>query len=206
MTDTQSTTDEQVARRNLITSIFVALLIAIAYQETVSPVRSSIRESGITLGTMSLFIVFFLTSLRFFIGGVLHLMNKNLYRRGTVWFYDFMIIVLECTILIFLGGNSAAEENRIARLDFVQLLILLYVVDILWIISQWFMGRVANSWHREFIPWGWCILNTALLAGITLLNVWAHGTYSNWGYALLLAMNIAAFVVDVVLMDYFTIV
>jgi hypothetical protein len=203
VTDTGGLAQEQVERRNLITSIFVVILIGIAYQETVSPVRTSIRQSGVTLGTLSLFIIFFLTSLRFFIGNMLHLMSTELCQmKGYVWFYDFMVIVLQSTLLIFLGGNASMEQNEIARIDFVQLLVLLYLLDVLWIVSQWFMGKIMSSWRRSFIPWAWCILNTALIASVTVINSWTHGTYSALGYILLLLTNVVAFIVDVILVDY----
>jgi hypothetical protein len=134
------------------------------------------------------------------------LTNRTLYRSGTVWFYDFLVIVLECTVLIFLGGNSSPEANRIARIDFVQLLVLLYSVDVLWIISQWIMSKVASSWHRDRIPLGWCSLNAALIVGTILVHIGMNGTYSNLGYTLLLAMNIGAFVIDVLLMDHYQLV
>ena len=48
-------TDEKVKKaekRNLLSSFFITVLIGLAYQEMVSPVRESVRASGITLGTV----------------------------------------------------------------------------------------------------------------------------------------------------------
>jgi hypothetical protein len=39
---------QQIKKRNLLSSFFVILLIALAYQEMITPVRESVRASGIT--------------------------------------------------------------------------------------------------------------------------------------------------------------
>ena len=78
-------------KRNVISSIFIAMLITLAYAETFPPVRESVRTHGLTLGTIILFFVFFLTSMRFFIGNQLHLLSESCVRmRGDMWLYDFL--------------------------------------------------------------------------------------------------------------------
>jgi hypothetical protein len=195
-------------RRNVISSIFVAVLIGIGFQETVSPVRQSFRGSGVTLATMTLLVVFFLTSLRFFIGNQLHLMNESLMLMpGGMWFYDFSVVVLQCTVLIFLGGNASIEQNEKARIDFIALLIILYCIDIVWIMSQWALGKVKESLQRKFVPWAWCILNTALTASITIIRLLAgDNPYSDIAMVLFLICNLIAFVVDVILVDYYDVI
>jgi hypothetical protein len=86
------------------------------------------------------------------------------------------------------------------------LLILLYLLDVLWIIFQWLVSRFAQSWRRDFIPWGWGRLNAALIIGTILIHIGTGSTYSNLEYTLLLVMNIGAFVADVLLMDYYQLV
>jgi hypothetical protein len=62
-------------KRKLISSIFITMLIGISYKEMLAPVSNSVRASGFTAGTMFLAIIFFLTSMRFFIGNQLHLLS-----------------------------------------------------------------------------------------------------------------------------------
>jgi CDP-diglyceride synthetase len=58
---------QQAEKRNLLSSFFITVLIGIAYQEMIAPVRESVRASGITLGTSILMAVFFLTGIRFWL-------------------------------------------------------------------------------------------------------------------------------------------
>ena len=93
---------KQAEKRNLLSSIFVTLLIGLAYQEMISPVRESIRATGLTWGTFVLFLVFFLTTMRFFIGAQLHLISESLLKLpGRVWFFDFIFIVLEMVVMVY---------------------------------------------------------------------------------------------------------
>ena len=107
-----------------------------------------------------MFLVFFLTSMRFFIGNQLHLLNESLTRMpGNVWLYDLMVIIAQSVAFIFLGGVCSPEANRSAKIGFVEILIVIYVIDVLWIVSQWIIGRLKAEYKREFVPWVWGILN-----------------------------------------------
>src|SRR5438876_5029123 len=89
----------QAERRNLVSSAFIGLLIALAFGEAVGPVRESVRSFGLTLGTAMLFLAFFLTIMRFFIGAILHLVSPELVTMpGRVWFFDFMVITIESVV------------------------------------------------------------------------------------------------------------
>lgn len=195
---------QQNERRNFLSSVFVVILIGLAYQEMVTPIRESIRSSGITLGTVILFSVFFLTSMRFFMGNQLHLMSEDLLKaKGEVWFYDLMVIILQTTTMVFLGGVSSVEASRNAKIGFVELLIALYAIDVLWILSQWGLGRVLKNWRRNFIPWAWGILNTVLIVSMALLRLIVGDLYSNIGLIGLGVLNGIAFIIDVMLVDYY---
>lgn len=195
---------KQNERRNFLSSIFVVLLIGLAYQELVTPIRESVRSSGITLGTAILFFVFFLTSMRFFMGNQLHLMSEDLLEmKGEVWLYDLMAIIFQTTIMVFLGGVSSVEASRSAKIGFVELLIFLYAIDVLWILSQWGFGKVLKNWRRSFIPWAWGILNTLLIIGTVLLILVVGDLYSKTGLICLAILNGTAFVIDVMLVDYY---
>ena len=190
-------------KRNLLSSFFVALLIGLAYQEMIPPVRESVRASGITLGTFVLFSIFFLTSMRFFIGNQLHLLSESLARMpGNVWLYDLMVIIAQSVAFIFLGGICSLEANRSATIGFIEILIAIYVIDVIWIVSQWIIGKLKAKCKREFIPWAWGILNTVLVVLLVVLSIICD-LYAGIGLICLFVLNLAAFVVDVILVDYY---
>lgn len=195
---------QQIERRNLLSSIFVVILIGLAYGEMIPLVRESVRSLGITLGTSILVVIFFLTSMRFFMGNQLHLMSEALVRmKGGVWFYDLIFIILQTVVLIFLGGVSSVEVSRNVQIGFSEFLIVLYALDVLWIISQWMLGKILHNWQREFIPWAWAILNTVLIVGMVLVRIITGSAYSDAEILWLGALNGVGFIVDVMLVDYY---
>jgi len=200
----ENTKKQQIEKRNLLSSFFVTLLIALAYQEMITPVRESVRTSGFTLETFLLMSVFFLTTMRFFVGNQLHLLSESLVTMpGLVWFYDLMVIIVQSVVLTFLGGVSSVEANRQTPVDFVQLLIILYVIDVAWIISQWILGKILPKWRRAFIPWAWGILNSILVICIQAFRFFVNDIYSTFGIVVLFVLNLIGFIVDVVLVDYY---
>lgn len=195
---------KQAEKRYLVSTFFVALLIGLAYQEMVAPVREAVRASGITFSTFALVAIFFFVSVRFFIGNQLHLLSDGLAKLpGLVWLYDLMIIIIQCVVLVFMGGDSTVAQNQNAVIDFVDLLITLYVIDVLWIISQWVLGKILPSWKRGFLPWVWGVLNAVLVIFILILRSIVGDVYSTTGLMWLFGLNFIAFVVDVVLVDYY---
>jgi|GEM_PF-2252914 len=195
---------QQIEKRNLLSSFFITLLIALAYQEMITPVRESVRTSGMTLGTFLLMTIFFVTTMRFFVGNQLHLLSESLVKMpGLVWFYDLMVIIIQSVVLTFLGGVSSVEVNRQTSVDFIQLLIILYVIDVAWIISQWILGKILPKWRRVFIPWAWAILNSILVICIVALGFFVDDKYSTFGIIILFVLNLIGFIVDVVLVDYY---
>lgn len=195
---------QQIEKRNLLSSFFVTLLIALAYQEMIVPVGESVRTSGMTLGTFLLMTIFFVTTMRFFVGNQLHLLSESLVKMpGLVWFYDLMVIIIQSVVLTFLGGVSSVEVNRQTSVDFIQLLIILYVIDVAWIISQWILGKILPKWRRAFIPWAWAILNSILVICIVALGFFVDDKYSTFSIIILFVLNFIGFIVDVVLVDYY---
>jgi CDP-diglyceride synthetase len=193
-------------KRNLVSSIFVTLLLGLAYQEMIAPVRVSFRETGFSLGLITILVIFFLTSIRFFIGAQLHLLSDRLLEMGGfVWFYDFMWIVIEMTVMAFMGGVSSVKASSEARIDFFTFLIVLYSIDVAWIVSQYLLGKPWKYFRRQFIPWRWAILNSFLIAFILLLQHFTKDLYSTTGLIWLLVLNIGAFVIDVILVDYYNV-
>jgi len=198
---------KQAERRNMMSSFFVTLLIGLAYEQMASPVRESISVSGITFGTFALVATFFVVSIRFFVGNQLHLLSESLTKiPGLAWLYDLIVIILQSTLLVFIGGDTTIKQNQGASIGFAGLLIALYVIDVLWIVSQWALGKLIPGWKRAFIPWVWGILNTALVVCVVFLSIIIKDIYSTTGLAWLLVLNFLAFVVDVILVDYYDVI
>lgn len=194
-------------KRSIISSVFIAMLIGLAYAEMFPPVRESVRTHGLTLGSITLFFIFFMTSMRFFIGNQLHLLSESCLRmRGDIWLYDFLIITYQTLILCFLGGLSSVDINYRVHIDFVDLLIFLYLVDIAWIVSQKLFGLFFKGWKRQFIPWAWAILNVLLVISIVLLRLLIDDIFSDQGLIWLGVLSIVAFVLDIILIDHYDII
>jgi hypothetical protein len=204
--NTEGRRNQQHERRILLSQIFIVLLVSIAYQEMVAPIRDSLHSFGITLGATALFLVFLMATMRIFIGSQLHLMSENLLGMpGKVWFYDFLVIILEAMIMIFLGGETSVEVSRNSKIGFWGFLTALYILDVLWIVSQWGIGKFARSWERRFIPWAWAALNIVLIILMVLMRLLAGDIYSNANLIWLVFINAIAFVVDMFLVDYYKI-
>lgn len=196
-------TEKRAKRRELFPSFFMVVLIGIAYQEMVSASRESFRARGLTLGTVGLSLIFFLTAMRFFVGDYLHLQSgPMLSARGPVWFYDLMVIIAQATLLMYLGGLVSVEASKNSPVGFFWMLIILYASDVVWIISQALLGRLFHGWRRTFIPWPWCVLNS-LLIGIMLLANASCSIYSAEGIWIMGLVNGLGFVMDMVLVDYY---
>ncbi len=191
-------------RRNLISSIFIGLLLALAYQEMIVPARNDFRTNGFSLGLLVLLLIFFLTTIRFFIGAQLHLTNEsNISAKGGPWFYDFAIITLEMTIMTFMGGVTSVGESRSASIGFFGMLSILLIADILWIVSIWIIGKVFPKSKRLFVPWGWAILNTALLIAMLVSLLIFGDPYGTAGLIAQGVLHCIAFVCDVMLIDHY---
>jgi hypothetical protein len=199
--------EAQVERRNVVSSAFIGLLTALAFGEAVPPVRDSVRADGLTLGTAMLSLVFFLTIMRFFIGALLHLVSREMVSLpGRIWFFDFMVITAETVIFIFLGGLTSMEQSERSTVGFVTLLIAVYLLDIAWIVAQWALGMAFDGFRRPLIPWKWAVLNGFAVAAIVIPGLAAGTLYSPGMLIWLGVVNTVAFIVDVVLVDYWDVV
>jgi hypothetical protein len=197
----------QAERRNLVSSAFIGLLAALAVGEAVVPVRDSFRDAGLTLATSMLFLAFFFTLMRFFIGALLHLLGPELAAMsGRVWFHDFMWITVETVVLVFLGGLTSLEASSRSSVGFVRLLLVLFAIDIAWVAAQWVLSRVFPSFRRGWIPWKWAALNAVAGAALLIPRLWSDGFYGDGLLVWLGVTSLAAFVVDVVLVDYYDLI
>lgn len=196
---------KRIERRKTLSSLFLGMLAVIAYDHLIEPVRESIRLKGFSLEIVLLAAVFFFTSMRFVIGNQLHLLSDELMQMdGVVWFYDFLFISFETTLFVFLAETTSVEESLLANFDFVEILILIYLFDILWIASQYLFGRLSRDWKRKKIPWEWAALNLALTMAMGIIYL-INGTFYSINSLLFVALlNFAAFGLDAWYMDIYS--
>jgi hypothetical protein len=211
---TREDPDVRVRRRRLLISgVLVTGLIAVAYSEPVGVVREAVQTEGVSIQAFSLFIVYFLTVLRFFIGDILHLEEDELTgsHAQVKWFFDLCFIIPECVILIFLGELTSLQENATSRIGFFDLLATLLVVDVVWIMLMAGLNRLykmrpdgsfSGLWARENIPYGWALLNGALLAVLYPLGFIFDDHFPVWKLWLLVGISVVAFVIDVFVLNY----
>lgn len=197
--------DDRLQKRELISSLFLTVLVGLAFQEMIAPVRRSVRIEGITYPTFVLAAAFVLTSLRFFIGNYLHLREVTCAHRtsGKVWLTDFLMVILQSLVIIFMGGLCSAAANRQASIKFADLLLILCAIDMVWVSLSWISGRRTKTLRREDIPFGWAALNSMMTMAL-VSPIWYHKDYhSKLGLSLLLFAGVLAFVVDVIVLDHY---
>ncbi len=187
-----------------MTALFITMLIGLAFDAMtdVSKPRESISE-------LLLVVVFFLTTTRFFIGNNLHLVSDELLQLdGLVWFYDLLIIIGESIVLIQLGKATTADPDKQGRVDFFDLLVLLFAIDVSWILSQIILARVASKWRaalrwrRRTFPTEWLYLNVVLLMCLIGYKVIVRDIFDVASLVFVVLLSAGAFVVDLILIDY----
>ena len=190
-------------KRMLLSSIFIVILIGIAYSQMFAVIIPLYYANAFQNTDMILCIIFFITSFRFFVGNQLHLLNPEINTlRGTIWLYDLIVITLQTLLIIFLGSLCVADQNTKVNYDFFTILTYLYIVDIGWIMSQWLFGMIHTEYKRQSIPWPWLILNSGLLVSIWIIRTISIHVYTPMMLTILCIINGVAFIVDVMLIDY----
>jgi hypothetical protein len=194
----------QAEKRNLLASFFVTLLIGLAFQEMILASREAFSSEGITIETILFGLMFFFIAVRFFVGNLLHLQSENLLvLPGLVWMYDLLAIVAQSSVLVLIGSFVTVQVNRDADVGFLDYVIMLYTIDVLWILSQWMIGRVFQTWRRESVPFAWAFLNFLLIVSFWILSSLIPDIYSLEGLIGLTVLNFIGFVADMVLIDYY---
>jgi hypothetical protein len=199
--------DAQVNRRSTVSTVFIGLVIGLAITEAVASVRDEIGKSGVTPENFILFVVFMLTTIRFFIGFQLHLMDKRLLSmKGQVWFFDFIVIIIETMMLVFMAEVCTVARSK-SIYSFGGLLALLLATDAVWVFIQWAAGRASAEWRRHQVLWGWGVSGVVLLIVLGLFKWSPGGLYSAggmceglWG---LLFLNVGAFIFDLGMADHY---
>jgi hypothetical protein len=198
--------NKQAKRRSEVSTLFVGFLIALAIAEAVAPMREALTTNKLTWQSLILFAVFMLTTIRFFFGFQLHLMDDKLVEsNGLVWLFDFIVIVVETIILTFMGELSTVEKNAGATWDFMRLLELLLFADIMWALLQELLSFYFASWKRRVL-WGWGLSGLVLLALFAVVRCLAGDFYTDYALWSLLVINLAAFITDVILIDHYDLV
>jgi hypothetical protein len=117
-------------RRGEAATVFIGFLIGLAYQESVEPVRESIRLHGVAFAPSVLFLVFFFTGLITFLAGYFGLVFSPF--DGLGWFLRFLSLVAASVILIFLAGVASVDASREARFGFIDLFLAFNAIALLW--------------------------------------------------------------------------
>lgn len=192
----QASHEVRMEKRVSVTSTFVSMVIALAFSEMVL----SVKEEGFTLGTSLLGTVFFLTAMRVWIGNELYLREPHVVSAiGKMWLLDFMVIVVESIIFVFLATTCSEIASRNARVGFVEILLILYALDVLWVLSMW--PRRSRNKDKN-VPWWWLGQNLSLIILIWLPGWWAGDFYSPGMLIWLTVTHVVAFGHSVILYDF----
>ena len=186
---------------DLVTAVFVSILVGLAFAEMLACLRDAIRKHGIRIDDMLVFLTFFLTGVRFFIGNQLYLSSMSLEKgQEVLWFYDFIVLTLISVMLVMMGSVSSVEGNESSKIGIYPMLIGLYVSDVLWIGSHKFLSVAGLSSRSAPPPLEWAVLNIALILSVLVIAVLARrNLYSRRALAALGFVNGAAFIVDLYL-------
>jgi hypothetical protein len=183
-------------RRTLVVSILIAAMTGVAIQEMATAVGAELHERRLEFLTLCLAVVFFLTSVRFFIGATLHLISPFMATAsGGIWLLDLSVILIEFTLLIFLGGLSSASVQSQSSVTFVWMLLALLVLDIIWVAGQWIVGRASSGLRRPSIPWPWARTNALAVGAMGVAEL--LDSRAGVGLGILVAANVVAFVLDI---------
>jgi hypothetical protein len=201
--------DLHTGNRALASQLLISGLASVAFSACISPVRNSFDKYGLTVTSSALFVIFFLTQVRFFIGDLLYLQDPELLQPGSggIWAVDYLIIVIQSAILIFIGASASLSASAMSHYGFFDLLVFLYIMDILWYVVSVVLhlchpaldriqGRTPMVKNRSLgfqrpggianIDWQWAALSSLMIVAIVLpdllrffgLETW-HGVLNN---------------------------
>ena len=131
----QEKKDIQLERRAIISPLFLTVLMGIAYDRMLEVAHKSLL-SGLIVNDLLLIATFLLVSIRFFIGNQLYLVSEDFKKlKELAWLYDYFVITGQTICIIFLGSFCSVQANGYSSIGFLQFLLILYVIDVVWIIS-----------------------------------------------------------------------
>jgi hypothetical protein len=130
------------------------------------------------------------------------------------WFWDISFVIAECVILIFAGAVTTLHSSAVAHVSFTDYLVLLYIVDVVWLVSMQFLSAVGKPgrWpgilgsmvrRADMAPFEWAIVNVILALSMWGLDVIGHPAHiPDWKLYLLVGINVVVFLYDVVTIAY----
>lgn len=190
-------------KRKNLGSLFLTVLVGLSYPELISTINKPINSGDILLADVLLPVTFFFISVRFYIGNYLFLESDAVDElHGFNWLFDVIIIMLQSLVIIYLAKTASLEASKSSVVGFIDLLIVLYSIDVAWILCQWLFGLIYPTLRRRSVPWGWAVLNVAIVVAMFACDALIGNVYSQAGVIAIMVINLAGFAVDVVLLDH----
>jgi hypothetical protein len=182
----------RVLQRNAAATAFIGILVGLAFQEAVVPVRTSVSTSGPSFVTGCLFLIFLLVSLAAFIAAYYSLILGNFERLG--WLLQFSMHVLSSVVLIFMGGVASAEASAAARYGFIDLLFLYALIGAGWSVAT--LVALPRALRRFLAPYTRVAM--AWLAVILWVQLGVDDRYATVPIAVLAAASVLRFLATLV--------
>jgi large-conductance mechanosensitive channel len=185
-------------RRNNIVAVFLGVLLGVAYDQMAPQLVDSVANPGCeNLGTLMLFVTFLTITIDFFITNYVHL--TSLTGRHGVWLNDFLFVVIETTIFVFLGTVCSVQKSSTSKIGFVGLLVAVTLVDTVWITIRHAIGWVSYSWKEHAPPLGWAISDLFRIAVSVIPGVIVGNPYCNTALACVAGGNVVLAIIDIYL-------
>jgi hypothetical protein len=184
--------------------LLIVIFYAEAYREAVTKDLWTFEQSGSRLRSVLMFLIFLTVTVRFFVGNYLHLADtrwddddnwQNDDWRRRLYYVDTLFIALESLAMIVLGSFGSAART-VSQL--VIPLILISSVDVVWTCFQWLVKRERRPLRPTF-RWMW--LNLAIITLLTVPYCWWHRDLSDGILICIAAVNVTAFVVDMIFVN-----
>lgn len=147
--------------RMTISLLILSILAGLALKSGAGSVYEVIRANEPNLLKWQLWIpafAFFITLFRFLVGNFVHIRKlEDEAVRPYTWLFDLSVISFELLLFNVMGNFLLPKDISM----FVNLLLILLGVDIVWVIIiaiGYAKGRGQGD--RKSVPWPWCVLNT----------------------------------------------
>jgi hypothetical protein len=188
-------------RRTLISSFFITVLTGLAIEGSIEPLWIVLKE-GLKSMDLLLGYIFFITTIRFFVGNQLHLYDfeKESDLNDFMWILDFLFILSEHILLIFVAKSCSIDISIESHANFFNFILLILLVDIFWISIQFITNVLWVSWKRK-IPWPWFIINYLTILSFLVITKYFI-CYSRIGLISCAIIFTIAAIADLYYVDY----
>lgn len=187
-----------------LSEFFVIVLVGVAFEATIEPVHQAFKSGSGRIEAVLLLFTFMTIAFRFLIGNFRHLRSNSSERMpAALLLYDMFWIGLESVVMIYLGSATSIEENPrshgIGSVDYIFLQSLLFLLDVLWILSQVVCGLLLREWKRkpDDVQWRWLIINLIVVVILVLLKLFVEDVFSICTLGLVAGVSFIVFLVDV---------